>query len=114
MASNDPYTPPASLPEESPDSLRPTLANNSLLLVVLPLAASAIYLQMNRDSDPARRSFPPQFIYRASGQDKGGARLRTKLERLTARPHLVFDRPPQHDMDKMLYVLVLWNHTSRH
>src|SRR3954471_14670584 len=70
--------------------------------------------RMNCDGDAARRSFPPQFIYRASGQDKGGARLRTKLERLTARPHLIFDRPSQHDVDKMLYVLVLWNYTSRH
>src|SRR3954462_292514 len=70
--------------------------------------------RMNRDGDPARWSFPPQFIYRASRQDKGGARLRTKLERLTVRPYLVFDRPSQHDVDKMLHMLVSWNHTSRH
>ena len=44
---------------------------------------------------------------------EGGARLRTKLERLAARPHLVFDRAPQHDVDKMLHVLVLRYHAGR-
>jgi hypothetical protein len=68
---------------------------------------------MKRDGDPVRRSFPLQSTV-PRGKMKVVPGLCTDLERLTTRPHLVFDRAPQQDVDKMLYVLVLRDYASRH
>src|SRR5262245_2299553 len=69
---------------------------------------------VNCHRKPVSGPLPYHLIYRASGQDECGAWVRLKLDRLTTRTDLIFDRSPQNNVDKIFHMLVFWDHERRH
>jgi hypothetical protein len=68
---------------------------------------------MNGYRDAMRRAGPAYFVDCAPWQHERGTGLRTKASAFSGSQNLVPNRPAQHDVHKVLDVLMLGNDTSR-